>query len=295
MNAFGVFGLVFLSCLLHVSWNALSKGYEDREAFTWMVTLTGLLFAVPCFVISRAISPGALNWPVLGYAAASGFFESLYFIFLFWSYKHVDLAVAYPLSRGVAPVATLIFGGWIGDTLQAAHLPGVLAVLAGVGLLSWDALRRAPVQRSAWCGLALAVLAGVGIGVYHLFDRAAVTLSPPPSTFEYMLLMYVFMLFFITLWLLPMPGIGGRLALEWRRRWRVDLLIGGISLVAYLLILVAFRYGHVTLVTAGRNIGIVMSLAVGALFLREKISCWQVAGALLVTAGVIGIFLAGSL
>ena len=293
MNAFGVFGLVFLSCLLHVSWNALSKGCEDRAAFTWMVTLTGLLFAVPGFVISRIISPGALNWSVLGYAAASGFFESLYFIFLFWSYKYVDLAVAYPLSRGVAPVATLIFGGLIGDAPQAAHIPGVLTTLAGVVLLSWDALRRAPVQRSVWRGLALAVLTGGAIAGYHLFDRAAVTLSPPPSTFEYMLVMHAFMLFFITLWLLPMPGIGGRLVLEWRRRWRVDLLIGATSLVAYLLILVAFRYGHVTLVTAGRNMGIVMSLAVGALFLKEKISRWQTAGALLVTVGVIGIFLAG--
>ncbi|MGI6356853.1 MAG: EamA family transporter [Lentisphaerae bacterium] len=293
MNAFGVFGLVFLSCLLHVSWNALSKGCEDRAAFTWMVTLTGLLFAVPGFVISRIISPGALNWSVLGYAAASGFFESLYFIFLFWSYKYVDLAVAYPLSRGVAPVATLIFGGLIGDAPQAAHIPGVLTTLAGVVLLSWDALRRAPVQRSVWRGLTLAVLTGGAIAGYHLFDRAAVTLSPPPSTFEYMLVMHAFMLFFITLWLLPMPGIGGRLVLEWRRRWRVDLLIGATSLVAYLLILVAFRYGHVTLVTAGRNMGIVMSLAVGALFLKEKISRWQTAGALLVTVGVIGIFLAG--
>ena len=293
MNAFGVFGLVFLSCLLHVSWNALSKGCEDRAAFTWMVTLTGLLFAVPGFVISRIISPGALNWSVLGYAAASGFFESLYFIFLFWSYKYVDLAVAYPLSRGVAPVATLIFGGLIGDAPQAAHIPGVLTTLAGVVLLSWDALRRAPVQRSVWRGLTLAVLTGGAIAGYHLFDRAAVTLSPPPSTFEYMLVMHAFMLFFITLWLLPMPGIGGRLVLEWRRRWRVDLLIGDTSLVAYLLILVAFRYGHVTLVTAGRNMGIVMSLAVGALFLKEKISRWQTAGALLVTVGVIGIFLAG--
>lgn len=293
MNAFGVFGLVFLSCLLHVSWNALSKGCEDRAAFTWMVTLTGLLFAVPGFVISRIISPGALNWSVLGYAAASGLFESLYFIFLFWSYKYVDLAVAYPLSRGVAPVATLIFGGLIGDAPQAAHIPGVLTTLAGVALLSWDALRRAPVQRSVWRGLALAVLTGGAIAGYHLFDRAAVTLSPPPSTFEYMLVMHAFMLFFITLWLLPMPGIGGRLVLEWRRRWRVDLLIGATSLVAYLLILVAFRYGHVTLVTAGRNMGIVMSLAVGALFLKEKISRWQTAGALLVTVGVIGIFLAG--
>lgn len=293
MNAFGVFGLVFLSCLLHVSWNALSKGCEDRAAFTWMVTLTGLLFAVPGFVISRIISPGALNWSVLGYAAASGLFESLYFIFLFWSYKYVDLAVAYPLSRGVAPVATLIFGGLIGDAPQAAHIPGVLTTLAGVVLLSWDALRRAPVQRSVWRGLALAVLTGGAIAGYHLFDRAAVTLSPPPSTFEYMLVMHAFMLFFITLWLLPMPGIGGRLVLEWRRRWRVDLLIGATSLVAYLLILVAFRYGHVTLVTAGRNMGIVMSLAVGALFLKEKISRWQTAGALLVTVGVIGIFLAG--
>ena len=293
MNAFGVFGLIFLSCLLHVSWNALSKGCQDREAFTWMVTLTGLLFVLPWFVVSRVFCPGALSWPVLGCAAASGFFESLYFIFLFWSYKHVDLSVAYPLSRGVAPVATLLFGGLVADAPQAAHLPGVLATLAGVGLLSWDALRRGQARRQAWRGLGLAVLTGGAIAGYHLFDRAAVTLSPPPAAVEYLLVMHVFMLVFITLWLLPKPGIGGRLVLEWRRHWRADLLIGATSLVAYLLIVVAFRHGHVTLVTAGRNLGIVMSLAVGALFLREKISRWQVAGALLVTAGVAGIFLAG--
>ena len=193
MNAFGVFGLVFLSCLLHVSWNALSKGCEDRAAFTWMVTLTGLLFAVPGFVISRIISPGALNWSVLGYAAASGFFESLYFIFLFWSYKYVDLAVAYPLSRGVAPVATLIFGGLIGDAPQAAHIPGVLTTLAGSFCSAGTRCGALIAQCLAWFDAGRADRRG-DCG-YHLFDRAAVTLSPPPSTFEYMLVMHAFMLF----------------------------------------------------------------------------------------------------
>lgn len=293
MNAFGVFGLIFLSCLLHVSWNALSKGCEDREAFTWMVTLTGLLFVLPWFIVSRVCTPGALTWPVLGCAAASGFFESLYFIFLFWSYKHVDLSVAYPLSRGVAPVATLVFGGLVGDPPLAVHLPGVAVTLAGVSLLSWDALRRDRSRRLAWNGLVLAVLTGLAVAGYHMFDRAAVTQSPAPAAVEYLLLMHVFMLFFVTVWLLPKPGIGRRLLREWQRHWCADLLIGATSLVAYLLIVVAFRHGHVTLVTAGRNLGIVMSLAAGALFLREKISWTQAAGALLVTAGVAGIFLLG--
>lgn len=293
MNNLGIFGLIFLSCLMHVSWNAISKGCKDREAFTWMVTLTGTLGVIPWFVYSRIHSPGPIDLPVLSYAAASGFFQALYFIFLFWSYQHVDVSVAYPLSRGIAPVATLFLGSMVGDPLRLAHVPGVVATLAGVSLLSWDAMQRSSSRHMAKRGLIMSVITGIVVAAYHLLDRGAMTLARPPVGVEYMQFMHVFMLFFISLWLLPKAGVLPRLRQEWRQNWLPDIFVGVVSFLAYLLVVIAFRYGHVTLVTAGRNMGIVISLAVGALFLREKISLRQTVGALLITAGVVVIFLGG--
>jgi drug/metabolite transporter (DMT)-like permease len=54
---------------------------------------------------------------------------------------------------------------------------------------------------------------------------------------------------------------------------RLGVLIVGICIpAAYFLIVLTLRYGNVTHVTAGRNIGIVLSTLVGLLFLKERVS-----------------------
>lgn len=296
MNETMAFFLIFTSCCLHVGWNAISKGCHDRVAFTWLVTLGSMLPVVPAFVIAQIWWPGAFGWREIGLSCASGFCESLYFIFLFASYKHIDMSAAYPLSRGFAPLMTLLLASLAGDTFRMAQIPAVGISLAGVCCLAWSAQKRsaAKTDRTAAVGVLLALLTGTAIAGYHLADRAAVRVQPGPNEIVYLFAMHCFMLLFVTLWALPRKGMKERLVTEWKRApWSIAA-VGIVSFIAYFLVLMALSIGDATLVTAGRNMGIVLSLIVGAIFLKERLSPAKVTGAILVTVGVIMIFLAGN-
>jgi drug/metabolite transporter (DMT)-like permease len=56
--------------------------------------------------------------------------------------------------------------------------------------------------------------------------------------------------------------------------------------LAYFLILLALTKGNATYVSAGRNIGIVLSTVVGKLVLGEKVRPSRWAGAVLILAGI---------
>ena len=66
----------------------------------------------------------------------------------------------------------------------------------------------------------------------------------------------------------------------------IVLIVGFCTPLAYFLIILALRYGNVTHVAAGRNIGIVISILVGRLFLKEIVGRYRIIGAVLITLGV---------
>ena len=78
---------------------------------------------------------------------------------------------------------------------------------------------------------------------------------------------------------------------EWPANRKGVLIVGiGVPL-AYLLIVLALRHGNVTHITAGRNVGIVISTLVGGLFLAETVSWRRAVGAVLIVAGVAALVL----
>lgn len=297
MNGLFAFLLIFVSCCLHVAWNTISKGCKDKEAFTWLVTLTGTLSVLPCFILAQIFQPGPLGWREIAYATVSGFFESIYTIALFASYKHIDLSVAYPIARGFAPIATLFLGFAIGDAFKPMQMPAVATALAGVCILAWDANKRASSNTKSTrpaLGITLSIITAVSIACYHLVDRGAINTEPKPNGISYLFAMHTSLLFFISLWMLPRKKAWSRIVKEWKAGPGEAVAVGTVSFIAYLLVIFALSLEDATMVTAGRNLGIVLSLASGAIFLKEKLSKAKVIGATLVTAGVILIFLAGT-
>jgi drug/metabolite transporter (DMT)-like permease len=287
-----VFLLVLVSSSLHVLWNTLVKQSEDKPSFAWLTTLVATLALVPVFIISRLVRPGPLAPPVWGWAALSGLFEALYVVFLFGAYGRVDLSVVYPLSRGVAPAVTLLLGGrLLGDWVSPLQGAAVLTIVAGVTGVSLSS-RDPAASRLVRSGILFSLATGWMIAGYHLVDRRAMSLAAPPNPLEYLFLVHLFMSTFVTLWFGFWLGQGRELLGEWTTN-RLGVLVVGICIpAAYFLIVLALRYGNVTYVTAGRNIGIVLSTLVGLLFLKERVSWGRLAGSLLILAGVVGLVLA---
>jgi len=284
-----VFLLVLASATLHVLWNTLVKTCRDKVSFAWLTTVVGTLLLLPVFVGLRVFSPGMLDGRVLGLAALSGLVETAYILALFAAYAHTDLSVAYPLSRGFAPVVTLVPGILLlGDHLNVLQGWGLAVIVVGVCAVSGSALAHSPSRAASWRGVVLALLSAALIGGYHLVDRYALKLEPaPPAILEYYFLMHTAMVLALTVALLAWPGYRHRLFREWPGNRTGVLAVGVLSVISYLLILMALRLGNVTLVSATRNCGIAISTAVGALVLRERVSPLRAIGALVIVAGVL--------
>jgi drug/metabolite transporter (DMT)-like permease len=284
--------MVLTSATLHVLWNTLVKRCGDKLSFAWLTTVVGTLAVLPVFVGARLLAPGPLDARIVGLALLSGLIEAGYIIALFTAYEHADLSVAYPLSRGVAPLVSLVPGMvLLGDRLSLAQVAGVVLIVFGVTGVAGSAVQRSGDRALARRGIGLALLTGGLIAGYHVVDRGAMTLARPPSVIEYYFLMHSTLLAVLTLWVLARASARRRMLSEWWSNRGAVLAVGVLSIGAYMLIMVALRYGNVTLVAASRNIGIVISTAVGALFLKERVCVLRGAGVALIVGGVLVLLL----
>jgi len=284
-----VLGLVILSASLHVFWNTLVKTSVDKGSFAGLTSLAAMLFLLPFFLLVRVIAPTGLGTPVFLYAGGAAVFELLYVIFLFRAYDQADLSVVYPLSRGWAPVVTLVRGGWVlGDWVSGPRALAVLVVVLGVLGVALSALP-GPDGQGQRAGVGLALATGGTIAGYHLVDRQAMIMAGAPHPVEYLFLRHFFLAILVMLWVLLVLGRGRAMGREWRTNRAGVIIVGICTPLAYLLIIWALKFGNVTSITAGRNIGIFISTLVGALVLKERVTARRLAGAMIIAAGVIGL------
>jgi drug/metabolite transporter (DMT)-like permease len=290
-----VFALVFASATIHVGWNALGKRSEDKVGFALATLLVSTTLMIPLFIARRLLAPGPWTGTGLVCVAFSGLFEALYFTLLFSAYHHVDLSVAYPLSRGVAPVFALVAGGLLmGDWLTVPEGIAVGAVLAGVAGVSLSAFHR-DASEKAGLGVLFAVATGAMIAGYHVVDRQAMTLAAKPDFYEFLFVKHVWIVGFLMLFLfLRGNGVRRRVMGEWRRSPKTVVAVGVMTPLAYFLILVALTRGNAAHVSAGRNMGIVLSTLVGKLALGETVRPSRWLGVAAIIAGIVALVVLGA-
>jgi len=291
MNA-TAFALVFLSACLHVAWNTLVKTSADKASFAWTTSLVSVAVLVPVFAFSRALAPGPLPPEAVGWAALSGLFEAGYVVLLFGAYGRADLSLVYPLSRGMAPLVTVAAGGaLLGDRISAWGAVAVVLIAAGVAIVSFSGPRRAEERPRVGTGVLLAAGAGCLIASYQIVDRRAMRAPALVSAVEYLCLMHAFLAAYVSVW----AGLAGiaraRLLSEWKANRRSALLVGTFTPLAYLLIVLALRDANVTYVAAARNVGVLLSMGVGALLLRETVGAARLLGVTLTLCGLVGLVL----
>lgn len=286
------FALVFLSACLHVTWNAFAKTCADKASLAWSASVVSGAVLAPVLALSRALAPGPLPAEAVGWAALSGLLEAGYVVLLFGAYGRSDLSLVYPLSRGMAPLVTVAVGGaLLGDRVSGWSGAAVALVVAGVTIVSFSTPRRRGEPPRGLAGVLLAAGAGCLIASYQLVDRRAMRAATPPSPLEYLCLMHLFLATYLSAWA-GLAGIGrARLLSEWAANRRGVLLVGTFTPLAYLLVVLALREANVTYVAAARNVGVLLSMGVGALLLRERVGPARLLGGLLTLGGLVGLVL----
>ncbi len=294
-----VLGLLLIAALLHAGWNILLKTAEDPLRTAGRGMLVGSAVLIPAALVGwqladhPPIPPEA--WAI---ALLSGGLEALYFSLLSAAYARGDLSLVYPIARGTAPVLAVAIGiVFLGERLGPMGTLGVALLLAGILYLQrpWAVLRRsseltARERQAAW----LAVATGFTIAAYSAVDLTGARMVAP--------WLYVAMIWGFTAAILvtaiivvdrrgrTSPGSSGTAILQ-STDWGRAALGGIITVVAYLLVLVAFRFAPLSAVAPVRESAIVLVSGWGSFRLGEaatrRAGLGRLAAATMIVVGAI--------
>ncbi len=318
--------LLVLAALLHAAWNLLLKNAGQKYIVLWWGLALSSIISLPILLLQLPIP--ARIWP---FAILSALLEALYDGVLAAAYQKDDFSLVYPIARGGAPallalwailflketpslagkigLAVLTLGlmvvgsskwwslrrqkvGWVGDPpLSAAGRESPLSnpPLFASGPAARTAAGRAGIASPGLAGLGLACLVALIISFYSVVDGAAVRLYDAAS---YTVLVFVLTAIFglpVLLRLYGWPAIRA----TGRFHWRQAAAIGLLSLLAYMLVLIAYSFAPVSYGGAIREISIVFGALAAWLWLKEDFGLLRLAGSLVIFAGLLMIVLAG--
>ncbi len=258
--------LALFAALMHAIFGALQKGRHDP----WL-TRGAIDF---CYaVIAMPIALFLVPWPEPDMWL---FFAGVFVIHVAYkftqakAYSHGAYTVVYPVVRGLGPVITVTFAGFVfGEEFGAVQWGGLAVLSLSILALAVLNLRREKINRNALkLALAWAVATGFMVAIYTTYDAFGIRKTPNPFTF-------LAWFFFLDGMLFPVIAI-----VKWRRMQHPPLLrplmargfIGGI--VAYLSfgsILMATRLDKVGEAAVLRETSTVFAALIGWLFLKEAV------------------------
>lgn len=261
--------LMILSGLFHAIVNAILKAGKDKLSARALIDSFSAILVLPAaFFVdlpSHAWVYLLLSWVV----------HLVYLISLVKAFERLDMTVAYPIARGIAPMlasaGAILF---LGEPITQNIVIGILLVSGGVAAIGVT-------RKVHWEALGWSVLTGLCIALYTVIDAKGVRVAPTAISY----IVWVFMMLGF--------GIGGLFAL-WRgkdfvlaasEQWKPGLVAGGFSLATYGLALFAMKWGAVPRLAALRETSIVFAGLIAYLFLKERISSKRAGGMILIALG----------
>ncbi|MCC7450446.1 MAG: EamA family transporter [Anaerolineae bacterium] len=257
-------GLVFLSALLHATWNLLTKRVSGGVLFVWLISALATILYAPVLVITALQQPLRLGPTQLFFLAGTCILHITYYILLNRGYKVGDLSLVYPLARGIGPMlATLGAVILLNERPSALALVGTILVGVGVFALTGNPrkLRDAGTQPAVLYG----VLTGIVVAGYTLWDKQAVSavLIAP------ILLNWISSLS-RTVFLAPVAlRHRSELTSIWRSFRRESLGVAILDPLSYILFLTALSFSPVSYLAPMRQLSILIGALMGTRLLTE--------------------------
>lgn len=269
-----VFVMVIASAALHAGWNALLKIGLDRFLTASLIQIGAgaiALVALPFVPV-----PNAAAWP---WIVLSALLHIGYNVFLSRAYQYGDLGQVYPLSRGSSP---LLVAGLsvllLGELLPGGQLFGLAVLVAGIWLM---AVRGGSGKASR--GLLLcALMTALFIASYTLADASGARANGDPLSYS----LWLFAVNGLVMALVILGQRGPRVVRELGPHWRAGLVGGGMSMLAYTIVIWAMTQAPVALVSALRETSVVFALLIGRLWLGESLPPIRLLACLIILAGV---------
>ena len=259
---------------MHAGWNLLAKRGHDGLVAMALIKAPNMVMAAA--ILAYMGLPAAASWPWL---LASTVVNSLYFYFLINAYRVGDLSLAYPVSRGMAPLLVLLLSlGLAGEVPSLTAATGVLLICLGIFVLA--ARRGASRQHN----LTLAWATGVGLCIasYTVTDGIGARASGNPIAYVAVLNICTGIgLVSVAAW-----KRGPALAQALRTDWLNGVVGGALMLGAYTIVVYALTKAPMAQVAALREASVIFAAILGAIFLREPFGGRRIAASAAVAAGI---------
>jgi len=262
--------LALLSSITTALAHALLKAGKDKLAVRALIGAVGTSALFPFCLFVPLPTLQMLPW-----LAIASVLHTTYQLVLIRAYDANDFAVAYPVARGIAPIATAI----LGVTLLGEHI--TIAGLFGVGMVSGGILLIAVGRSIAVTGLIAASVAGLLTTAYTVVDAHTIRLAPVAMTF----VAWFFLLDGIIM--IPIFAFArrGRVMSLLRSEGRQGLMAGLTSLISFGAALFALLFAPVGIVAALRETSVVFGMLIAVFMLREHVDRGRAAGAAVIAAG----------
>ncbi len=274
---------VLAAAILHAGWNAMAKGRNGSDPLAASVAIAAGAAAVALPALILTGLPGrASAW----FIAASVLLHVIYFTLVGLAYRAAHYSVAYPLTRGTAPLGTAILGAaLLGENLRPLAWLGVALLSAGVVALGSEGLIRKGLDRR---GLAVA---GLNIGIiiaYTLVDGTGARASGNAPGYVTLMMLLTGLTLVPAAYLLRGADL---MAAVWSR-YRLGLLGGAMVLVSYGTALWAMTRAPIALVGALRETSVLFATVFAAFLLGERLGGVRWVSTVAIAVGLIAIRLA---
>lgn len=287
--------LVFLSTILHASWNLLAHARRnDQTLFLRASLFTGLVGLGPVlwgeWTGDNRFPP--VVWLLL---VITGFFQGLYFLGLTRGYSSGDFSVVYPVARALPVLILALVDMGRGHAPSALGWLGLALVAGGCLVLPLESLREVHWRRYAnITGFWILVTAAGGVGYSTIDKLAAEQLAPGAwSAARYGLMETLITVFYLWPLLRLTGGQVERAPGSWRVRWGWAALAGSFIFAAYWLVLWAFQLSpYVSYVVALRQFSIVIGVVAAVVLFHEPAAKLRISAAVVIALGVVVITVA---
>lgn len=267
--------VVIFAAALNAGWNALIKVSGDKIASMATVTFMGAV--VSAMVLPFVEMPEASSWPLLALAIV---LHTAYHFALPSAYKHGDLGLIYPISRGSAPLlVTLGAAVFAGESLGVPALLGVFFLSIGVMTLALDHKGNRGSGRRA---VPLALLTGLCIAAYTLVDGLGARQAGSVMGFAVLLTIGDGLLTFV----IAMVWKHNEIAVVFKSQWRPSALAGGMQVGSYWMIIWAMALAPLGAVSALRETSVLFAALISTFLLKEGFGVWRFISAGAIACGV---------
>ena len=291
------FFLIITSATLHATWNLLTKKSRATVAFYSTVILVAMLF----WVHTQLWTPVRLRNMPLDFwliTAGSVLSDVIYCCGLCLAYRTMEMSSAYPIMRSVPLLLTAgitsLFG--IGSELTGLAILGMVIVFAGCIITPLGKFSDFRLSYYLDRKMLFLLLVACGTTGYTVFDSLAqkvmISYAPEVSKTVISLTYYTTrgILLSLVLWSYVLSSKEERHnALNFIRERNIAPVLAGLAAAfTYVLVLIAMNYvSNVSYVQVFRQIGLIIGMLFGILFLKEKCTLPKLLGVTLIIFGLI--------